>query len=113
MTFDEYQAQALRTANPNLDLWYALAKMCSESGEALQLLCKDAYHKKRYADDDMISELGDVLWHIALAAKELGYSMDDIAAANIAKLRKRHGDSYNAAHYQPLIDNRNVEDRDE
>lgn len=99
MTFDEYQAAALRTANPNLDLCYALGKMCSESGEAMQLLCKAAYHKKQYADDDMISELGDVLWHIALAAKELGYSMDDIAAANIAKLRARHGDTYNAAHY--------------
>ena len=28
-------------------------------------------------------------------------SLDTIAAANISKLRRRHGESYNAAHYQP------------
>lgn len=99
MTFDEYQVQALQTANPSLDLMYALAKLCSESGEALQLECKSLYHGKDYDVADAIEELGDCMWYLALAAQELDVSLDDIAAANIAKLRARHGDTYNAAHY--------------
>lgn len=101
MTFDEYQVAALQTANPRLDLWYALAKLTAEAGEALQLQCKEEYHGKVYSRELMQEELGDALWYLALAAQELGVSLDDIAAANIAKLRRRHGDSYNADHYNP------------
>ena len=101
MTFNEYQAAALQTANPRLDLWYALAKLTTEAGEALQLLCKEEYHGKVYDRELLQEELGDTLWHLALAAQELGISLDDIAVANIGKLRLRHGDAYNAAHYNP------------
>jgi len=101
VTFDEYQAAALRTASPRLDLWYALAKLAVEASEALQLHCKEEYHGKVYSRELMAEELGDALWHLALAAQELGMSLDTIAAANISKLRRRHGESYNAAHYQP------------
>ena len=34
-------------------------------------------------------ELGDVLWYIANLATELGYSLRDIAGANIQKLQDR------------------------
>ena len=103
MTFDDYQAAALQTANPKLDLLYALAKLCSEAGEALQLECKSVYHGKEYCVEDAAEELGDVLWYLALAAQELDMSLDDIAAANIGKLRRRHGESYNPAHYNPEV----------
>lgn len=99
MTFDEYQAEAMQTASPALDLYYALAKLTIEAGEALQLHCKEEYHHKMYTREQMIEELGDVTWYLALTAQELGTSLDAIAAANIAKLRARHGDTYNAAHY--------------
>jgi len=99
VTFDEYQAAAMQTANPDLDVYYALAKLTVEAAEALQLHCKEEYHHKMYERPMMVEELGDVLWHLALAANELGMSLDTIAAQNIAKLRARHGDTYNAAHY--------------
>jgi len=99
MTFDEYQVEALRTASDRVDVMYALAKLCVEAGEALQLQCKEDYHHKIYTREQMTEELGDCMWYLALAAQLLGASLDDIAAANIAKLRARHGDTYNAAHY--------------
>lgn len=34
-------------------------------------------------------ELGDVLWYIAMASQELGFSLSDIANANIKKLAAR------------------------
>lgn len=99
MTFGEYQQEAMKTAGPRVDLDYALGKLCAESGEALQLQLKSIYHAKHYGRDAMMDELGDVLWNLALAARELGTTLDAIAMQNVAKLKARHGDTYNAAHY--------------
>ena len=41
------------------------------------------------ARESIMMELGDVLWYIANLATELGYSLRDIAGANIQKLQDR------------------------
>ena len=94
MTFDEYQAAALQTANPRLDLWYALAKLTAEAGEALQLQCKEEYHGKVYSRELMQEELGDALWYLAVMAYELGFRLEDVAADNIVKLKKRYPEGF-------------------
>ena len=93
----------MQTASPRVDLDYALGKCCAEAGEALQLRCKERCHGKPYEPAEMRSELGDLLWNLTLAARELGTTLDAIAEENIAKLRKRHGDTYNPAHYNPEV----------
>lgn len=35
-------------------------------------------------------ELGDTLWYVAMTAKELGFTLSEIAGANIDKLAGRH-----------------------
>lgn len=40
--------------------------------------------------EHMVEELGDTLWFIALAARSLGVSLDEIARQNIDKLRIRY-----------------------
>lgn len=38
---------------------------------------------------DIVKELGDVLWYIANAAGDLGYTLEDVAYFNMAKLESR------------------------
>jgi len=40
----------------------------------------------------MIAELGDVLWYLASAAKELGVDLEHVADYNLNKLAKRYAD---------------------
>jgi NTP pyrophosphatase (non-canonical NTP hydrolase) len=103
MTFDEYQQEAIRTRKGSADALYLAVKLPIESGEAAQHVIKEVYHHKRVDLDALSEELGDALWYIANLANVYGLSVADIAAANIAKLRARHGDSYNAAHYQEIV----------
>ena len=39
--------------------------------------------------EQLVDELGDVLWYIAMISQELGYLLDDVAYKNIQKLQKR------------------------
>lgn len=40
----------------------------------------------------IIKELGDVLWYVAMTARELGYTLEEVADVNIDKLTKRVAD---------------------
>jgi NTP pyrophosphatase (non-canonical NTP hydrolase) len=100
MTFDEYQAEAIKTRKGSADAMYLAAKLPIEAGEAAQHIVKEAYHGKAVDVAQLAEELGDLAWYIANLCDFYGLSFDVIAAQNVAKLRARHGDSYNAAHYQ-------------
>lgn len=39
----------------------------------------------------MVLELGDVLYYVAAAANDLGYTLEDVARLNRQKLIERHG----------------------
>ena len=99
MNFDEYQQEAVKTRHVRADAVYLAAKLTIEAAEVAQPIIKDAYHDKPAAADDIAEELGDVLWYLANLADLCDMTLADIAAANIAKLRARHGETYNAAHY--------------
>lgn len=97
MELDDYQRRARATAfypdagyGTNGGLTYTALGLSGEAGEFTNKVKK--LHRDGYVDGQdrgMALELGDVLWYVALAAAELGYSLDDIASANLAKLQQR------------------------
>jgi NTP pyrophosphatase (non-canonical NTP hydrolase) len=89
--FDEYQKQAVATAiyPKEVGLVYCGLKLAGEAGEVAEKIGKSIRDNKRLDDEDLVKELGDVLWYIAALAEELGYDLSEVADRNQKKLKDR------------------------
>jgi NTP pyrophosphatase (non-canonical NTP hydrolase) len=98
MQFDEYQRAALRTVNPTLDardrLLDASAGLAEEAGEVLGLIRKRTFQERDVSETQLIEELGDVLWCLAVTADSLGITLSTVAEQNQAKLTARHPEGW-------------------
>ena len=96
--FDEYQRQAMRTANKTLNreemLLNSVMGMCGEAGEAIDLLKKHRAQGAALDVDRLTKEVGDCLWYIAEFAEASGVSLAEIAQRNIAKLKARYPEGF-------------------
>ncbi len=98
-TMNDYQADASTTAFYKYKVIYPVLGLASEAGEVagkLKKLIRDAdvsFGGKVSLNDmqraDLAKELGDVLWYVSMAAKDIGVSLNDIAHINIEKLASR------------------------
>ena len=86
---NEYQADAMRTAGQS-DLVCAALGLAGESGEFADAIKKFRYHGHQLDYAHLIEEVGDVLWYCALAARELGVTLEDVANENVLKLQRRY-----------------------
>ncbi len=97
MELNEYQQKAERTWGKVVidgnDYLYPAIGLAAEAGEFLNKL------KKIYRDDnrvltperreEMLYELGDMLWYIAVLSKSLNISLEEVAVMNNKKLESR------------------------
>ena len=94
MDFNEYQALALRTSDPEAtrshDFLHAGLGMATEAAEFLDVLKKQHAYGKPLDLVNLAEEVGDILWYCALAARALGIPLSELAAINIAKLQERY-----------------------
>lgn len=76
-----------------LNLLYTTTGLTGEAGEIankVKKLIRDRGGKVSIEmSDDLISELGDVLYYIAQMADLLGHSLEDVAQNNMDKLKDR------------------------
>ena len=96
MDLNDYQKAARRTAIYAEDhrVIYPALGLASEAGEVAgkikKVLRDEAGDFARAPVEAIKDELGDVLWYVAVLAGDLGLSLDEIAASNLAKLGSRH-----------------------
>lgn len=95
LTFDQYQeaTRSTRIYPDQSKIIYPALGLAGEGGEVCEKV------KKMLRDDNgiltperretLMAEVSDVLWYIAALADDIGFSMGEIAAFNLAKLQKR------------------------
>jgi NTP pyrophosphatase (non-canonical NTP hydrolase) len=73
--------------------------LAGEAGEVVELIKKHVHHGRGLDRENLLKELGDVLWYLTLGAHLGGFTLEEVMDANIAKLRARfpHGWSAEAA----------------
>jgi NTP pyrophosphatase (non-canonical NTP hydrolase) len=84
--------------------------MATEVGEFTDTLKKHLFYGKPLDKVNLTEELGDLCWYIALACNALGISLDDVMAANIAKLRVRYPEKFTEVLAAEENRNRKVEE---
>lgn len=96
-----YQNDALRTAKVDehgpLDprgLARDALGIAGEAGEVADLVKKYIGHGHALEREKVKKELGDVLWYVAVLANRIWYTLEDVASANVAKLRARYPDGF-------------------
>ncbi|MDB5186453.1 MAG: hypothetical protein JWL85_976 [Candidatus Saccharibacteria bacterium] len=97
MTLNEYQKEALVTAvfadDEFKDLMHWMLGLSGETGEIAEKLKKIIRDKDGVVSEEdrieIIKEMGDVLWYLAVLAKHFDTDLDEVAAGNIKKLRSR------------------------
>jgi NTP pyrophosphatase (non-canonical NTP hydrolase) len=80
--------------NKQDQLLNGLLGLNGEAGEAIDIYKKWKFQGHMLDKEKLIEELGDALWYIALSAKGLGVSLNEVARKNIDKLRKRYPEGF-------------------
>ena len=97
-TLAEYQQAASRTINRSLTteqrMVDAAAGLAEEAGEVLGLVRKHVFMHHELDRARLVTELGDALWCLTGIAAAVGVSLDEVATANLEKLRRRYPDGY-------------------
>jgi NTP pyrophosphatase (non-canonical NTP hydrolase) len=96
-TFEAYQKRSRALAfYPDIgnNYMYPILGLFGESGEVCEKIKKIIRDKNGvFTDGDRVAlmkECGDVLWYLTQLSVELGFSLHDVAIANIEKLEGRH-----------------------
>lgn len=90
-----YAEKAMRTMNTEFTdktdlLIQAALGLTGEAGEFADKVKKSLFQGHELSEDEMVSELGDILWYVVLGCKALGVSLSEVMYANIKKLEERY-----------------------
>jgi len=98
MTVNEYQELAMKVLNSEADnkdvLINGAMGLCSESGEAINIVKKYLTQATPLDRSKLVEELGDITWYVAEVATALGLDLEDVLVRNIGKLKMRHPEKF-------------------
>ena len=96
---DVFQEEALRCMRSDLPYEAICSNMCmglaGETGETVDIFKKHIYQGKDLDINDVIEEIGDILWYIANLCNVNKITMKECMESNVEKLRKRYHNGIN------------------
>lgn len=108
LSLNDYQKAACRTISSTATQHNNLANfalgLSGEAGEVGDHVKKYLFHGHEMDREDLLKELGDVLWYVAGLATALNFELEDVANANIKKLQKRYPRGFNEADSVARVD---------
>ena len=100
MKANEYQKEALRTLNPELNkrdvLINGVMGLCGDAGECIDIVKKHLAQGHALDREKLIKELGDVAWYLAETAYALDVDLESVLKGNLDKLRARYPEGFDA-----------------
>lgn len=112
---NEYIQKAIRTERKEYDftetngvaprIEHGVIGLVTEAGELMTAVKKAKIYAKALDRINVIEEVGDIMWYLALLADELGVSFEEIWDKNIRKLRVRYPEKYD----KKLVSNRKLD----
>lgn len=94
-TFQIISKRTMPEVNDMAKANYALG-LTGEAGECGDLIKKEVFHGHPADVESVKKELGDTLHYIAGLATLYGLTLEEVATANIEKLRKRYPEGFNS-----------------
>ena len=103
MTINQYQQDAMRTANPDNPMAYGMLVngamgLCGEAGEVVDIVKKFLFQGHDLSREHLAEELGDVAWYLAVTAYSIGYDLESVLAMNVEKRAKRYPQGFDRDH---------------
>jgi len=89
-----HNANQLDHSNFGTRLNHSVIGLMGEVGELAEALEKYFQYGQYFDRINVIEEIGDCLWYLALACNTLGVSLEDVMQKNIAKLQQRYPEKY-------------------
>jgi NTP pyrophosphatase (non-canonical NTP hydrolase) len=83
-----------KDAKKKIDLLHAAMGLVTESGEFMDMLKKHLFYGKPLDEVNLLEEIGDASWYLAIALNALGSSFEEVMARNIEKLQARYPDKF-------------------
>ena len=104
---DSYQSLALRTLSTQFhigdggvspDLLHGAIGVATEAGEMLDAVKRALFYGAALDRTNLVEELGDLEWYMAVIRSALGVSQEEVQRINIEKLRARYPEKFTTEH---------------
>lgn len=93
----KYCFGATNNITPRIE--HAIFGMVTESGELMAQLKRAKIHEIELDKANLIEEMGDCMWYLALLCNELGVNFEEVWRKNIAKLKARFPEKYKQSNF--------------
>ena len=94
MLANDYQHACMRTVTEEFTLANGGLGLAGECGETVDILKKHLYHGHDLDRDELVKELGDCSWYLAVIAKMCDIDLSEVFEKNIDKLMKRYPEGF-------------------